>query len=368
MLSISISKEEFHERIAKTKKVIRKKNLEALIVFSPADIRYLSNYTQLAGSALVLLPLEHQPLLLIDQDWDLLRAKEVSSIPETRATADLVKEIPRIIKAFNIRENVGVVGWSIFPTPIYLAIRSSFPNVSFQDATEIVADLRMIKSQAEIQLIEKAAEITDEGVKAATEAIADGKTEVEVSKAAEIAMRVGGADTEPSFYPCVGSGHRTTLIVPLPTEKKVQNGELVLMDLGGRYKGYCGDISRTKICGTPKKEQKDLFEVVYQMNREAIEAVKPGVKAFEVHEVAKRVARESGYKDEDIKHMTGHGIGLEVHEGPILETETTELVPGIIHSIEPGLYIPGIGGIRVEDMVLVTDTGRKVLTSFNREL
>jgi Xaa-Pro dipeptidase len=143
--------------------------------------------------------------------------------------------------------------------------------------------------------------------------------------------------------------------------------DLILMDLGGRYNGYCADISRAKIVGSHTSEQKDLFEVVLQMHKEAIEAVKPGVKAFGVHEVGKRVAQESGYGDY-VVHLIGHGLGLEEHESPILETEDTELVPGIVHSIEPGLYVPGVGGIRVEDTVLVTETGCKVLTSFDRDL
>ena len=364
-----INREEFSERIAKARKMMEKKILGALIVSPTADVRYLSNYTPLAGGAMVLIPAEDEPVLLIDQEWDLARAKEISSIPDTRATADFVKDVPKILESANTKGRIGIVGWSTFPTPVYLSIRKALPEVDLEDATEITRDLRMIKSPAEIKCLEKAAKVTSEGHKAATEAIAEGKTEVEIATAADIAMKLAGADSELSFHPVVGSGHRSLLDVASPTEKKIKNGELVLMDLGGRYKGYCGDMTRAKVCGTPKKEQKDLWEVVSQMHREAIQSVGPGIKVFEVYEVVKRIARETGYEARfNPGAILGHGTGLVVHEEPIIGTEDTELVPGIVHTIEPGLFVPGVGGIRIEDMVLVTDTGRRILTEFDRGL
>jgi len=363
---LSIPKEEFGERVAKSKKMMEKSDLGYLIVSSVPDMTYLSNYTLYTGAASVLIPKENEPVLLIDQDWDLLRAKEVSGISDTQATTDLTIGVPEILKNTYVDGKIGIVGWSTFPTPLYLAIKNKLPKAEFKDATDILRTVRMIKSPAEILCLENAAKITDEGAKTITEALKVGKTELEIVLQAEAAMKLAGA-RELSFPTVLGSGDRTELIVPQPTEKKIEMNDLILMDLGGRYNGYCADISRAKIVGSPTQEQKDLFDVVLQMHKEAIDAVKPGVKAYEVHEVGKRVAQESGY-GEYVVHLIGHGLGLEEHEKPILETENTELVPGIVHTIEPGLYKPGVGGIRVEDTVLVTDTGRKVLTSFDRDL
>jgi Xaa-Pro aminopeptidase len=372
---------EFDERVKKAEMIMGEKSLGALIVSSPADVRYLSNYNLIESGmgAMVVVPAGHEAILLIDQEWDLRRAKEVSSIPDTRATttppADhgpgfwlsaFVTDLPAILKSTNVKGKVGVVGWSTFPTPVYLSIKSMMPEVQFEDATAPMLELRMIKSPAEVELLVKAAKISDEGAKAATNAIRHGKTEVEIAVAAEVAMKAAGADSELSFGTVIGSGNRSILMVPQPTEKKLELGDLVLMDLGGRCGGYCGDISRTKQCGTLGQKQKDLFEVVSQMHKATIDRVRPGVKACELNEIAKRVARESGY-EKSYLHGVGHGCGLDEHERPWLETEETELVAGMVHTIEPGLYVPGVGGVRIEDMVLVTDTGRKVLTSFDRD-
>jgi len=363
---LSIPKEEFCKRVAKAKKMMEEIDLGYLIVSSVPDMTYLSNYTLYTGAANVLIPREHEPVLLIDQDWDLLRAKEVSGISDTQATVDLTIGVPEVLKNTYIEGKIGVVGWSTFPTPLYLAIKNKLPKAEFKDATDILRTVRMIKSPAEISCLENAAKITDEGAKTVTEALEVGKTELEIVLHAEAAMKLAGA-RELSFPTVLGSGDRTELIVPQPTEKKIEMNDLILMDLGGRYNGYCADISRAKIVGSPTQEQKELFEVVLQMHKEALDTVKPGVKAYEVHEVGKRVAQEAGY-GEYVVHLIGHGLGLEEHEKPILEIEDTELVPGIVHTIEPGLYKPGVGGIRVEDTVLVTDTGRKTLTSFDRDL
>jgi Xaa-Pro aminopeptidase len=256
----------------------------------------------------------------------------------------------------------------LLSAPLYLKIMETMPGIELIDATEKMREIRMIKSPLEIDWLCKAAQITDAGGKAATQAIEDGKKERDVAVAAEFAMKSNGA-SELSFPTVLGSGSRTELIVPLPTEKKISNGELVLMDLGGRCNGYCGDLSRTKLCGrgNPNPKQKELFQVVLEMHKKAIESVRPGIRAIEIHGISNRVAEESGY-GRFVKHMTGHGIGLEDHEKPILETDDMELLPNVVHSIEPGLYVPEVGGIRIEDLVLVTDSGRKVISSFERDL
>ena len=134
---------------------------------------------------------------MIDQKWDLLRAKEISYVSDTRATTgydEFVRYIPKILESARAKGRIGVVGWSTFPTPLYLSIKKLLPEVDFEDATETIMNLRMIKSPGEIRCLEKAAKITSEGVKAATEAIAEGKTEVEIARSSDIAMKLAGAD------------------------------------------------------------------------------------------------------------------------------------------------------------------------------
>jgi Xaa-Pro aminopeptidase len=339
--------------------------LDGLIVSTAADVRYVSNYSFIEGQAraLVFVPAADEPTLFIDQDWDLVRARSESFIPDIRVSADFRKGIQDIFKS-RADHKIGVVGWSTFPTPIYLSIKELKPDIEFQDSTEFLEVLRMIKSPAEIKCLEKAAKITEEGVKAAAKGVEKGKTEIEIGAAAEMAMKLAGA-SEFSFPTWIGSGERANLIAPYPSKKKPQKGELVMLDMGGRCNGYCGDVTRMKKYGTLAKAQRDLVEVMLQMRKECISALRPGIRASEVHEISKKVAREAGY-DKFIGHTVGHGLGLGSHDKPWFEGDDTKLVPGIVHTIEPNLYVPGVGGGRIEDMILITDTGHKLLTSLDR--
>lgn len=339
-------------------------SLDALIVATPANVRYLSNYEVLTGMAMVLVPVGDEPTLFIDQEWDLERAKDVASISDLRALTDFGKEIGLELSRRSAKK-VGVAGWEAFPTPIYQTLAKHLPNAAFADSTRALEDIRITKSPFELKLLKEAANITNVGAEAAAKAVKAGKTELEIAVAVESTMRVLGAEG-PSFPTVVGSGGRTNLIVPMPTMRKPRSGELVLFDLGAKYSGYRGDITRTKGCGRLRKEQEDLFEVVAQMHKEGMKAVKPGVVAADVHELTKKVARESGL-EEYVMHMTGHGLGLEEHERPFLEAERTKLAPGMVVTIEPGLYVPKVGGVRIEDTVMVNDSAGTALTSANRE-
>lgn len=340
-------------------------SLDALIVASPANVRYLSNYEVLTGRAMVLVPEGDEPTLFIDQDWDLARAKDVSSISDTRALTDFGRSIGEGLSRGSAKK-VGVVGWDGFPTPIYQSLTKKVPAAEFVDSTRALEGIRLTKSAFEIKLLKEAAAITGAGAEAAAKAAKTGKTELEIAVAVESTMRTLGAEG-PSFPTVVGSGDRTNLIVPMPTKRRPMRGDLVLFDLGAKYNGYRGDITRTKAYGKLGKEQEDLFEVVAHMHREGVEAVKPGVIAADIHDLTKKVARESGF-GEYVMHMTGHGLGLEEHERPFLEAERTKLAPGMVITIEPGLYVPKVGGVRIEDTILVGDSGGKVITSVDREL
>jgi Xaa-Pro aminopeptidase len=363
-----IERSEYLDRVKKVQKKLDERGYDSFIAFSTSNVRYLTSYFCLAGSSLLFSEIKDEPVLLIDQDWDLARAKERSPLSTITATDNLAKGLKKLLKKGSKQRKIGVFDWQNLPTSIYLTLKKTFPKADILDATKIIENLRMIKSESEIRCLEKAAEITSEGATAASEAIAVGKTELDLATVADIAMKKAGADpSELSFSPIIGSGLRTVLNVPSPTEKKIEDGDLILMDLGGKYNGYCGDITRAKICGKPTREQRNLFEVVYRMNRETIKAIKPGMKCSEVHTFSNNIAIEAGYGDY-LQHMTGHQVGLDIHEKPLLLNDDAPLVPGMVHSIEPGLYVPGVGGIRVEDLVLETETGPKVLTTTSRDL
>jgi Xaa-Pro dipeptidase len=344
---------------------MRRKGFDALIVSTYWDVRYLSGYNSIIGMCVVLLPLEGEPFLLIDQYWDLERARSESAFPNVSATSSVAEGIVQFL-AKSKTGRVGIVGWRNFPVPIYLQLVKQSPQIKFEDATSLLQNVRMIKSDLEMSFLRRAAKISDAGAIAASRAIKVDVTERQIAIAAERAMKEAGAESL-SFPTVLGSGKRTQLIVPMPTEKKVKRGEIVLMDLGGKFRGYCGDISRTKKLGVLDQKQRELYVAVMEMHKQAIKMVRPGVKANQVHNEAVSVAREYGFSDY-VKHLTGHALGLEEHEWPIIEHEEVELVSGMVITIEPGLYAPKIGGIRVEDMVSITDSGTRILTTADREL
>lgn len=380
--------QEFRERMEKTRKIMRSRELEALIAYSNTKlcghVRYLSNYAvnfagyhsiagdelTIFGNAIIVLPLEGEPVLLTDEDPNLItdspRARDISYIHDVRASIEYAKDICNILEKSGVKSGrIGVEGWKIFPAPIDRELRLLLPNVEIERST-ILEEMRMVKSPTEISSIREAVRITDIGAKAAAEAIEEGKTEWDLAIACEFAMKKSGAE-DLAFTTIIGSGVRTALGVPLPTNRKMEKGDLVMIDVGGKYGGYCGDITRMKVFGKPSEKQKDLYNVVMDMHAEALKKAKPGVKACEVHEATLRVSQQAGY-GKYVTNLTGHGVGLEIHERPDFGVDETRLVPNMVVTIEPGLMVPGFGGIRIEDTVLTTDSGVEVLTKYTKEL
>ena len=178
-------------------------------------------------------------------------------------------------------------------------------------------------------------------------------------------MRRNGAE-ESAFETLVAEGERAALPHAKPTDRPIREGEFVLMDFGARVDGYHSDITRTLLLGTPDDRRQQVYDIVLEAQRRAIEAIRPGRQGSQVDAVARSYITEQGY-GEYFGHGLGHGLGLEVHDGRIL-TKTSEIVlrPGMIVTVEPGIYIPGWGGVRIEDDVLVTESGCEVLTSAPR--
>ncbi|MGD8565143.1 MAG: Xaa-Pro peptidase family protein [Candidatus Bathyarchaeota archaeon] len=217
---------------------------------------------------------------------------------------------------------------------------------------DLVWKLRKVKSQEELNLMRKAGELTTNGMKAAYETIRPGIREYEVAMEIEYAMRRGGSFGT-AFETIVASGVRSAFPHGGCTEKKVQEGDLVVVDIGATYKNYRSDMTRTIVAGTPSSRQEKIYQIVKQAQEKSLKAVKSGVKAKSIDAIARKIIGNSGY-EEHFVHGLGHGVGLEVHEPPVLNTESKDLLGiGNVVTIEPGIYIVGFGGIRIEDTVIV---------------
>ena len=219
---------------------------------------------------------------------------------------------------------------------------------------------RAVKSPEEIKLVAKALDITERAVSALFQKMEPGLTEREAAFFLENEFRRLGADG-PSFETIVASGPNSALPHAVPGTKKMKAGELVIVDCGARYKGYCADITRTKFLGPPKKWQKEIYAIVRQAQLKAIDAIGPGVLGSAVDKVARDHITASGY-GQFFGHGLGHGVGLVIHEAPSLSPRyQKELKPGEIVTVEPGIYLPGKGGVRLEQLVLVTKKGHRLL-------
>jgi Xaa-Pro aminopeptidase len=223
-------------------------------------------------------------------------------------------------------------------------------------------ELRRVKDANEIQLLRKAAELTSEGMRVAREAVAVGAKEYEVAAEIEYAMRKRGSSGV-AFETIVASGVCSAFPHGGCSDRKIREGDLVVVDVGATYKSYRSDMTRTFVAGKPSEKQKKLYQIVKAAQEKAFEAVKSNVKAADVDGVAREVIADAGYGDYFV-HGLGHGVGLEVHEPPTLSPDSKDvLAEGNVVTVEPGIYLVGYGGIRIEDTVLVQRNGAEKLTN-----
>jgi len=249
----------------------------------------------------------------------------------------------------------------------YEQIQTVFGGAVALAAEALLLDMRLRKDDAEIAIMKKAAEIADAGVAAGIEAIAVGKTEAELIAVIEATMKSLGASGT-SFSTIVLAGANSALPHGKPGNRKIAEGDFVLLDLGAVYQGYCSDITRTVVVGEPTEEQAAIYEAVLMANLAGIAAARAGLPAKVVDRAARDTIEGFGF-GESFTHRVGHGLGIEVHESPSMHgNNESPMVPGMVFTIEPGVYVPGIGGVRIEDDVLLTEDGPVLLTSYPKEL
>ncbi len=248
-----------------------------------------------------------------------------------------------------------------------LLLQSIIPQAKYVSASSVLKEMRLRKSKEEIRLLRRACEIADKGAEAGILNCCEEKSEVEIAAAIEYEMRKSGSEGT-SFETIVGSGPNSALPHHTAGSRRIQNGDVIVLDLGGIYKRYCSDITRTVCVEKPPEEVKRVYAVVKGAQQRAIDFIKPGVRAEEIDEVARNYIAREGYGNFFI-HRTGHGIGLEDHEDPYLVGGYSVILkPGMTFSVEPGIYLPGKFGVRIEDIVVVTEDGCEVLNKVPKEL
>jgi Xaa-Pro aminopeptidase len=336
--------------------------LDAILVSSLPNIRYLSGFT--GSHALCLLTSSNQ-FLLTDGRYVQQARSEVTEF-QTRFSSGSLFELMRAKK---IAANLRRVGYESQTMTVaeFANLKKFFPRLEFIPSSFLIPSLRAIKDSSELASIRGAVEISDKVFQKILGIIKSGMTERAV--AAEITYWHAryGAEAD-AFEPIVASGIRGALPHGRASEKKIQRGELVTLDFGCRYRGYHSDLTRTVSVGPPTSELKKIHRIVLEAQERATEFVKTGIATKKIDAIARSFIVKKKF-GKYFNHSLGHGIGLEVHESPHVSRFSKErLATGNVITIEPGVYIPRFGGVRIEDDVLVTTSGGERLNRSPKEL
>lgn len=348
-------------RLDKLRTEMIDKGLDALLVTSPYNLRYVSNFTGTTGLAVITLK---KAYFVTDFRYTQQAAKQAQGFEVVQNFGSIYDEVSRIVT----KDNLNTLGFeeNFITFRIYDLLKEMIP-CELVPVAGLIEELREVKDENEIATIRKACEIADSAFKFILGEIKTGMTEIEVANKLDFHMRSLGA-TGVSFDTIVASGVRSAMPHGVASEKRIEMGDMITLDFGCYYQGYVSDMTRTFAIGDPGQKLKDIHQLVLDAQLMVNEAAKPGITGVELDAVARNYFAKYGYADA-FGHSTGHGIGLEVHEGPnVSRLAEKAFVPGNVITNEPGLYFPDLGGVRIEDDLVITETGNEVLVHSPKEL
>lgn len=360
-----------NQRIEKLQSWMKENDIHASFVTSSENVFYLSGYyTEPHERLLALAVFQEEEPFLVCPEMEIYNAKNAGWQHEIIGFNDIVNPWDMIVNAIKKRGiTVGkaAIEKEHMNVERYEQLTELFPNAAFISAEEKLRLLRMIKDAEELKAIEEACALADYAVQFGASEIKEGKTELDVLNALEYALKQKGV-TEMSFSTMVLTGANAASPHGNPGMTRIKKGDFILFDLGVIVDRYCSDITRTVAYGDINDKQKEIYDTVLKAQLAALEASKPGVTAAEVDLTARRIIGDAGY-GEYFPHRLGHGLGISIHEYPsIKETNQLVLQEGMVYTIEPGIYVPGVAGVRIEDDVYITADGARALTKFPKEL
>ena len=342
------------KRIKKVQKALRGYAVDALIVEEPRDLFYLTGLDLSAGTLLITKAAAH---LIVDGRY-VERAKNEAPCHVHLRAAHLIGTLTKACMKIGFDQDATSYAR-------YQSLQEEFekPLVSLSKPIELI---RAIKESTEVKALKKAADLCVEGFEYVVSLLQTAVTEKELAKRLEIFWLESGAD-KLSFEPIIAFGKNSSMPHYRAQNVPLRKGDIVLIDIGVVVDGYASDLTRTLFYGKPKPELLKIYRIVYEAQKKAILGCKAGVLSDKLYHMAGSVIEKAGYK-EAFMHGLGHGIGLDVHEYPTLRpTVSCPVHAGMVVTIEPGIYIPNLGGVRIEDMVLITKDGHEVLTDCPKE-
>ena len=339
--------------------LVAEKELDQLFVSDLVNVRYLTGFTGTNGACLV-----GADALTFFTDFRYSERAKDEVAPEWERPEAERELVPQI--AARMSGRVGFEDGKLSVRQLARLEAAVGDDVGLVPAGDLVEQLRVVKDPDELERIAAAAELTDGVYEWALERGLAGRTERDVARDCEARLRELGA--EPSFPPIVAAAENGALPHAEPGDREIGAGELVVFDMGALLDGYCSDCTRTFATGEVGDEGRETYELVQRAQAAALEAVRPGASGMEVDAVAREIISEAGHGDH-FGHGLGHGVGLEVHEGPRLATTSEdELQEGNVVTVEPGVYLPGRLGVRIEDLVVVTGDGYRNLSGLSKDL
>ncbi|MDQ0351252.1 Xaa-Pro dipeptidase [Alkalibacillus filiformis] len=359
------------KRINQLIESLQNNNLESIFITSKANVFYFSNLYAEAHERLIALYIDVQGRKTI-----IAPALELEDIKNAGWTSEIITYFDHenpwakfekwLSHSGGLPSNLAIEEENL-NVERFQQLQTLTKNGDIQYGQRLLNELRVIKDDDEVKILQEAARFADYGIETAVKHIKPGKTELEIIAEVEYALKEKGI-RHMSFSTLVLSGAKTAAPHGTPSMKPIEDGDFVLMDLGVVFKGYCSDITRTVAVGEVNEEQEKVYNTVLAAQQKALNVCEVGTPLGQIDRAARSVIEDAGY-GEYFTHRIGHGIGIDVHEFPSMASNNEDpLKPGMAFTIEPGIYVSGVGGVRIEDDVLMTENGPKTLTQFPKSL
>lgn len=350
------------DRLARLRMLCVEQSLDAILITNIVNIRYLTGFT---GSAGVLVIDNEQSVLYVDgryAEQAQTQVRHAASVGAPRPVLNYaLQQFGNSITRLGIEANFLTVLERDF-------IQAFVPNIQLVSLDRAVETLRAVKDESELAAMQRAIDICDNVFTAFCGWIKPGMSENEVAARLEYEQRLAGGERNASGVTIVASGPRSSLPHGVASERVIRNNEPVMIDIGTVVNGYCSDLTRTVFLGAAPKAFRELYNLVYEAQQRALDGIRPGMTGIEADKLARDVIYQGGYPD-NFDHSLAHAIGLEVHERPLLNPRDSSVIQeNMVFTIEPGVYLAGQFGVRIEDVALITADGCVALSKSSREL
>ncbi|MFC1528724.1 M24 family metallopeptidase [Candidatus Latescibacterota bacterium] len=345
------------------KEKIRESDLDSLLIGKQSNVRYATGFTGDFGFVAIS---QEKPVLFTNP---LYSEHACSTISESFTVIEVKND------AFKVMADLGISLWGKrvgFESESTICsdfekMKAAFKGIELISTVGMIEELRLVKNSAEIQSITRAQRIAEKVFSEILEFVREGMQEREIACEIDYRFRKSGGERS-AFETIVAFGQNSSKPHAIPTEKKLKNGEIVLFDIGTVCNGYASDMTRTVVFGKADSKLKDIYSTVYEAQEAALDGIRSGMQCTDADKLARKVIEHAGHGDNFV-HSLGHGVGLEVHESPLLSPRSESILKkNSVVTVEPGIYYPNWGGVRIEDMVVITDSGCENLTRAPKNL